>query len=462
MQQNHNQNGQGLSFTPEEMTQDILGKHSEFTPRFKMVLLALGALFVLGVVAFIIRALDGFDDRSKWGYYAAVFAFLFTATQAAPMLAIAPRLAKAHWGRPLHRVAELFAFVGLFNLVLFIPLLFLLPTGKGRFTIWFIEDWREGWPPGAPHTWDALALVLLVLCGLALVYVSSRPDLAAVRDRSTGFRHRIFSRLALNWRGDKKQWFTLRSRIGILGALYFMMLIFTHFLISVDFSMSLVPGWKDAIYPVFHALNGLQAAVALVLVTMFLLRQFGGLKPYLTLDQFWGPAKLLLALSLLWAYFWWSGFYVYWYGRSPAEQNVLKFLMFESYRTPFVMVFIFNFLVPFLCLIWNPVRKSILGPALVGASVLVGTFLHRVIGYVSAFSIEDVSAHALEEVPPAILPGVADVFMVIGAISGAALVFLLATKVFPVISIWEMKELLLLRRYRPFRRTKVIVLAKPD
>ena len=446
-----------------EVTRDVLQKHSELSSGLKKVMLVLGALFLLGLVTFVIRAIDvGFADRSKWGYYAAVFAFLFTAGSSAPMLAIVPRLVKASWGRPMHRIAEVFALVGLFNFILFIPMLFMLPTGSGRFTLWFVDEWRKGWPPGAPHAWDLLGLMALALAGVALLYTSALPDLASVRDKSAGTRQRIFARLAGGWQGTKRQWFFLRSRIGVLGAFYFMMLIFGHFLISLDFSMSLIPGWKDAIYPAFHALNGLQAAIAVTLVAMFLLRQFGGMKEYLGLDQFWGPAKLLLATSLLWFYFWWSGFIIYWYGRSPAEQDVLKFIMFESYRTPFVIAFILCFVVPLTTLIWNRVRKSILGPALIGSSVLVGTFFHRISVYVSAFSIEDVTAHSLEGVPPAVLPSAGDVLIIIGAIAGAALVYLAGTKLFPLVSIWEVKENLLYRKHASYKKTEVMVLAKPE
>ena len=31
----------------------------------------------------------------------------------------------------------------------------------------------------------------------------------------------------------------------MLGAFYFMLLIFVHMLISLDFALSLVPGWKE-------------------------------------------------------------------------------------------------------------------------------------------------------------------------------------------------------------------------
>ena len=455
-QNNHTPNGAALLMTPEEVTHDILRKQREITPRFKALIAILGVLFLLGIVGFIFRLQDGFDDRVKWGYYAAIVAFLLTTAQAAPMVAIAPRLAGAHWRRPISRAAELFAVVGLFNLILYIPLIFALPSTEGRRTIWF-----EG-PVYSPHVWDTLALAFLVLCGLGMLWVAALPDMAAIRDHSSGRRQGIAARLSLNWRGTDFQWYLIKHRTGALASLYFMFLIFTHLLITSDFILSLVPGWKDSILPAFHALSALQSSLATMLVTMFILRRWCGYERYIGLDQFWALSKLLLATSLLWFYFWWSGFIVFWYGRQPVEQNVLQLIMTGPYLWVFITTFTLNFLVPLFLLIWNTVRRSILGPTLVGVSVLIGTFFDRIRLYVSAFSVEDSTAHTLEVVPAAHLPDGADILMIVGALSGAVLFYALATKLFPVISIWEMKAYMMLQVQSAFHRREVTVIAKPE
>ena len=221
-----------------------------------------------------------------------------------------------------------------------------------------------------------------LVLGLAILYFAAIPDMAAVRDHTTGARQRRYQRMAMGWHGTPHQWKVLQVGISVLGGFYFMFLIFTHLMISVDFAMSLIPGWKDAIFPAFHAMMGLHSGVALMLVTMFILRWKGGLKEYLEVDQFWGLSKLLLALCLMWFYFWWAGFYTYWYGRTEAEQSVLKLLMTETYRIPFFLAFALSFVVPFLILMWNITRKTTWGPALAGAIVLVGTFFNVIRLYV--------------------------------------------------------------------------------
>ena len=85
---------------------------------------------------------------------------------------------------------------------------------------------------------------------------------------------------------------------------------------------------------------------------------------------------------------------------------MLKLLMFESYKPAFVIAFLLSSLLPFLILMWNVVRKTAWGPALAGIVVLTGTFFNMIRLYVPAFSIEDPTLHALENVPPANLPGI--------------------------------------------------------
>ena len=469
--------GRGVLETPQGVTRDLLEKHGQTTDVFWRAFAAFGVMFVLGIIGFVIRLTDGFSDKAVWGYYATVFVFILTTAQAAPMVAIVPRIAKGHWRRPISRAAELWSVAGLFNLLLFIPMLWVLPPlDDQRRSLWFFDPSDPGFkevPIFSPHIWATLALLALVVIGLMLLWVSSLPDLAAIRDNSTGWRQRWAARLAPGWRGTSRQWHMLYHRMGILGAFYFMMLVFVHFLISVDFAMALVPGWIDALYPATSAANALQAATATVLLTMFCLRQFGGYKDYIGLDQFWGLGKLMFALSLLWFWFWFSSFIVLWYGKKPNEQAALELLMFGPYLWAFVTAFVLVFVVPFFTMIWNPLRKSIWGPTLIAISVLIGTFFDRLRIYVAAYSIEgiglpppqfDKHALSLEEVGKmsANVPDVADIFIVIGAIGGAVLVYLLATRIIPVINVWEQREVLLYRIHKPFHRTEVMVLGKRD
>ena len=455
--------------TRKAVSDSFLAIHNITSNRFWQFAALFGIMFVLGIIGFVMRLSSGFDDKAAWGYYVAVFAFLMTTSSAAPMVAIAPRIANSHWRRPISRAAEIWALAGCLNLLLYIPLIWLLPSlENGRRSLWFYGQ-VEGVPAYSPHIWATLAILGLVLLGLALVWLSSLPDFAVLRDQGEGWRKKWGSRLALGWRGTSAQWNWQYHRMGVVGAFYFMMLIFVHFFISVEFLMVHVPGWIDSLYPVTHAHNALQAGVATMMLTMFFLRQFGGYKDYIGLDQFWGLGKLLLALSLLWFWFWFSSFNVFWYGKKPSEQAVLELLVKGPYLYLFITIFVLVFILPWFTMIWNPVRRSVWGPPILATSVLIGTLLDRIRLYVGAWDVagksemmEDMMKMKMSEVPTAIpTPHVADIFVIVGFIGGSILTFMLATRLIPVVNIWERKEMLLYKAEVQFHRTKVMVMGKP-
>ncbi len=470
--------------TDQEVTEHLSRKVITLERGFWLAIAGLGALVVLGIVGFVVRAMDdGFSDmaRPAWGYYAAMFGFLLVTVGSIPVVAVGFRWTKSHWRRPISRASELFALVGLLNVLWFIPLIFLLPdinlgdtlgegfvVGEDRRTIWFEV------PIGAPLWWDTLAVVFLFLCGMAILWVSARPDMAALARVGSGWRAGLWRRLAAGWEGTEKEWKLQGASLAVLGAFYFMLLIFVHMLISLDFSLSLVPGWKDSIFAPHHALTGLQASAGTLLVTMFLLRNVGGFRQYLGVDHFWSFSKILLGLTLLWGYFWFSEFMTFWYGRDLTEQSVIRLVMFESYRSAFLLNFFFSFLIPLSMLIWNGVRKSIIGPSIAGASVVIGAFFMMVRLYVPAFNVpqEHLGAHSIAEFDPRggpiadwllpVPPDVWDVFIILGGLGAIPFLFLLGTKLLPAMSMWEIKEGLLYILYRPFMKGRYMVLGKPE
>ena len=480
-------NGHGAEaeaeLTHQTVSEHLTRKVLTLERGFWLALMGLGALVALGIVGFVVRALgDGFSDsaRPAWGYYAAMFGFLLVTVGSIPVVAVGFRWTRSHWRRPISRASELFALVGLLNVLWFIPLILLLPAidlnGDGHLTVG--EDRRTIWfevPIGAPLWWDTFAVVFLFLCGLAILWVSARPDMAALARTGAGWRAGLWRKLSAGWHGTERDWKIQGASLAVLGAFYFMLLVFVHMLISLDFSLSLVPGWKDSIFAPHHALTGLQASAGTLLVTMFLLRTVGGFREYLGLDHFWSFAKILLGLTLLWGYFWFSEFMTFWYGRDPTEQSVLKLVMFESYRTAFLLNFFFSFLIPLSMLIWNGVRKSIIGPTIAGASVVIGAFFMMVRLYVPAFqirnegfkfhSIADFTAEIPGKLPvqlDPVTPDLWDVFIILGGLGAIPFLFLLGTKLVPAISMWETKEGLLYILHRSFMKGRYMVLGKPE
>ncbi len=458
---------------PRVMTRDMAEKIAAMPRMFTLGLLLTFALLVLGVVGFVARAsADGFDDRAPWGYYMATFSFVFMVTSAAPVAAVAFRFTKSHWRRPLSRVSELFAVVGIFNIITFIPMMLIFPPILNpnpvqghdleiRRTIWF-----EG-PIGAPHAWDLAGVVGLAVTSLFILYISAVPDMAEALSlkggrAATGFRGWFYRTLAGHWYGTKRQWNAQKAGLAMLGAFYFMILIFVHFIISSDYAQSMIPGWKDSIFPVFYSLTAFQVALGTCLMILYVMRRWGGFQEYYGKSVFWSASKVQLGLTLLWAYHLFAFFITYWFGRLVVEQNIIKYLFAQSYGGVFVANLALSFVIPFLLLLWNPVRRSAWGPPLAGLSAALGALMFSVRVFVGGANSGNIYEAFLNHVPAAAYPDIWDIFMVIGGIGGAAFTYLVATKIFPLLSVWEVKEGALYQSMRRFIRGEYLVLAKPE
>tara|TARA_Y100001968_G_scaffold68633_1_gene59706 strand:- start:164 stop:745 length:582 start_codon:yes stop_codon:yes gene_type:complete len=191
---------------------------------------------------------------------------------------------------------------------------------------------------------------------------------------------------------------------------------------------------------------------------------------------------------------------IFWYGKKPSEQAILKLFVHGPYFPVFLAEFFFVFFIPWWTMVWNPVRRSVWGPAIIAISVLIGTFLDRVRMYVSTWDVAGISADKLaanggqfsDEYPrnmmlnmtilddpafdrimiiknfeglpvptSAVLPTAIDGVIILGFVSGAVFLYMMASRLIPVINIWEQKELLLYNAEVQFHRVKVKVMGKP-
>ena len=268
--------------------------------------------------------------------------------------------------------------------------------------------------------------------GLALLWVLALLDLAAARDHlPPSARQRFIAWASLGWVGHLRQWRVLYAASLVFGGGYLIAYPLVQSLLFADFHAGLMPGLNDAIGPARAVVHGVQVALAMTIVVMYVMCRLGGYERYFSVEQFWALSKPLLAFSLFWFYFWWASFLTFWYGRLPGETDLIRFLVLNSYLGPFIVSLVLNFIVPLVALIWSPVRRSAWGPAFVSAGILVGTFVNEVRIYVSAFSIEDPTLHALDGIPPGQWPEAPDVLIAIGGIAGCVLLFMLVSKIVP-------------------------------
>ena len=84
------------------------------------------------------------------------------------------------------------------------------------------------------------------------------------------------------------------------------------------------------------------------------------------------------------------------------------------------------------------------------------------VGAANAAPGADLYKAIMEHVPAPVYPDIWDVFMVVGGLGAAAFVYLAATRVLPVMSLWEMKEGTMYQKWGKFMRGEYLILGKPE
>ena len=119
---------------------------------------------------------------------------------------------------------------------------------------------REIWPNfRSPLVWDFFAINTYLTGSLLFLFLPMIPDFAIVRDRSTGWRRRVYGALALGWRARPSSGTGSKPPCRSWPIAIVPVAVSVHTIVSFDFSMAPVPMWHSTIFgPYFVAGRDLQ------------------------------------------------------------------------------------------------------------------------------------------------------------------------------------------------------------
>jgi molybdopterin-containing oxidoreductase family membrane subunit len=281
--------------------------------------------------------------------------------------------------------------------------------------------------------WDFFAINTYLLSSLLFLYLPMIPDFALLRDRSSGWRTRLYGLLSLGWSGTPKQWHRLESAMHIMALAIIPIAVSVHTVVSFDFSMAVVPMWHSTIFGPYFVAGAIFSGIAALIIAMALLRKLLRLENYLRPLHFEHLGKLLLTMSLLWGYFVFNERLTTWYGNEPEEMNVFTLTQSGDYAPLFWAMVVLNFAIPFPLLAIRKLR-SIGSAVIASCGVIVGMWLERFLIIVPSLSRKSMPYSWGSYVPQ--WPEIA---ILIGSVAAMALLYLLFSKFVPIISIWELK-----------------------
>jgi Ni/Fe-hydrogenase subunit HybB-like protein len=430
------------TLTEAQINRELLGTVLS-TPLWWVVLTSLLGIVVAGMlsaIGFMFNQglkVTGLGEPVFWGFFITNFIFWVGISHAGVMISAILRLSQAEWRRPMVRAAETMTVFSLMCSLL-MPL---IHAGRPwRIFYWvFPYDWARGiWPDvRSPLVWDPTAIITYLTSSSLFVYTALIPDLAVIRDRSTGWRRTVYGILALGWHGNPRQW-KLQGLAGILlSALILPVFVSVHSIVSWDFSVSLVPAWHVTVFAPYFVIGAVHSGVSAVVTLMIIMRKLYKLENYIWEEHIDAVARLLIVVANTWLFFFWLDLVWALWLKEEQEMVVWQMRMFEApWSWLFFLFFVFSYVIPVPLWMFRRVRRSFTWMLWTSLIVNFGMFLERLLIIVPSLAkrgpwVFDWASYR---------PSAVEITVVGGSVALVAFLLLLFSKFFPLIPLWEEKE----------------------
>jgi len=392
------------------------------------ILLAIG---VWGLFAWVIQlrrglAVTGLNVPVYWGLYITNFVFFIGISHAGTLISAILRLAHAEWRRSITRAAEvitvlvLFFGMGCVILDLGRPDRVLNVLKHGNFT--------------SPLLWDVASVAMYLTASTIYLYLPLIPDIAILRDRMPK-RRWFYRRLALGWTGAPRQRQLLERAIAAMAVIVIPIAVSVHTVVSWVFAMTVQPMWHSTIFGPYFVVGAIFSGIAAILIAMAIIRKAYHLEEYLKPVHFNNLGILLLVMALLWFYFTFAEFLTTYYGGEPTHMVVFLSKTEGKFSPVFWTMVVSCFVIPFSLLCNRRTRGTIWGPVVASVSVELGMWLERFL-----IVVPSLSNPRLPLTAAAYSPSWVEWSLLAGFIAAFILLYVLFTKLFPIVSIWEIRE----------------------
>ena len=371
-----------------------------------------------------------------WGFAIINFVWWIGIGHAGTLISAILFLLKQSWRNSINRFAEAMTLFAVMCAGLF-PLLHL---GRPWLFYWLFPypNTMTMWPNfRSPLVWDVFAVSTYFTVSLLFWYQAVVPDVATLRDQATNRTvKKIYGLLAMGWRNSARHWKRFESGYLLLAGLATPLVLSVHTVVSFDFSVAVMPGWHESIYPPYFVSGAIFSGFAVVLLLAIPIRQFYRLENVITERHLDNCGQFMLATGLLVTYTYLAEDFFSWYGNDiyGAWWNWNR--SHGAYRIVWYLDLIMVCAVPLL--LWIPkVRRKPIPLFLVSLDVVIGMWIERVmIVIITLNSTHLPSSYGLY------IPTRWDWAVLTGSIGFFIVCFLLFVRLLPMIPIFEMRKLI--------------------
>ncbi len=380
------------------------------------------------------------NNPDMWGLYIATFIFWIGMGHSGTLLSALLHIIHADWRKPVYRYAEAMTTFSLITAGMFVA------VHIGR--LWEIyyalpyPNERWAWPNfQSPLVWDAMAIFTYLTSSILFLFVGTIPDLAICRDNATGWRKSFYRTLSIGWMGTDRQWRNFRITYMAMACFLMPLAVSVHSIVSSDFAMSQQPGWHITSFPPYFVAGALYSGCAVIITLFIMLRHTFRFEEYMTMPILDKLARMTFAIGMVWTYLNLIEYATVWYGDNEVAKQTLLNRITGPYALYWWSMNFLGSVLPF-ALVFKKVRAHI--PTMLVMSLLInlGMWLERWMIITPTFS----HGYYPWTWDHSFFPSLIQWGIVFGSFGWFGMLFMLFCKLFPCVSMYEIKEMVYHRK----------------
>jgi molybdopterin-containing oxidoreductase family membrane subunit len=368
-----------------------------------------------------------------WGIYLICFVFWIGIAHSGTLISAILYLFRARWRTAVARSAEAMTVFALMAAGIF-PIIHL---GRVWIFYWLIPypNPMNVWPNfQSPLMFDFVAVNTYLTVSCLFWFTGLVPDLAVVRDRTSGIRRRIYGFFSLGWTGSHKQWRHYGWSYLLLAGLATPLVISVHSVVSWDFAVAIIPGYHSTIFAPYFVAGAILSGLSMVLVLVIPIRRIFRFEDLIPLETLESIAKMIIFMSLIIGYSYLIESFMAWYSGNMIERDSYLWRAIGHYAPQFWIMVLFNAVFP-LAFFIKRIRTSLAWLFIIALLVNIGMWYERFVIIVGSI------AHDFDPYVWGIYyPNWVELGLMVGSFSIFFFLFLLFIKFAPAISIAEVKE----------------------
>ena len=288
----------------------------------------------------------------------------------------------------------------------------------------------------SPLLWDVFAISTYLTVSLLFWYTGLVPDFATLRDRAKGIRRRVYNGLSFGWTGSAKHWQRWEALSLILAGLATPLVLSVHTIVSFDFATSVIPGWHTTIFPPYFVAGAIFSGFAMVQTLMIITRKVLKLEDYITLEHMESMNKVILVTGTIVGVAYLTELFIAWYSGYIYEQFAFYNRVLGPFYWSYIGMMTCNVLSPQIFW-WKKMRRNVFVTFVMSLFVNVGMWFERFVIIATTLARDYIPSSWSYYTPTWV-----EIGLFVGTIGLFFTLFLLFTRVAPVVAIAEVKSIL--------------------